>query len=177
MPNSDILWNGASITTNQLVTVLQATLAIKPEPELQFQPAPTAVYDTVNATLNVVKRSGITKFGSGILQFLGNNAGFTGDIVRICGGVHVGSDGWVSEWVFSDAVGSSDPLTEGGVLGSHDAGEADLSGLESAECSFNDFHEAIAEKWDVVRIGVSAEADGHGGCGEGRRWSLPSVII
>ena len=36
---------------------------MNPEPELQFQPAPTAIYDTVDRTLAVVKRSGITKFG------------------------------------------------------------------------------------------------------------------
>ena len=67
MPNSDILWNGASITTNQLVTVLQATLAIKPEPELQFQPDPQAPYETSANVLNIIKGSGVTAFG-----FVGN---------------------------------------------------------------------------------------------------------
>jgi biopolymer transport protein ExbD len=38
-----------------------------PEPELQFQPDPAAVYDTVDRALAVVKGSGITKFG-----FVGN---------------------------------------------------------------------------------------------------------
>ena len=40
---------------------------MNPEPELQFQPAPTAPYDTVDKVLAEVKRSGITKFG-----FVGN---------------------------------------------------------------------------------------------------------
>ncbi len=67
MPNSDILWNGASVTPNQLVTVLQATLAIKPEPELQFQPDPQAPYETSASVLNIIKGSGVTAFG-----FVGN---------------------------------------------------------------------------------------------------------
>lgn len=67
MPNSDILWNGASINTGQLVTLLQATLAIKPEPELQFQPDPQAPYETSANVLNIIKGSGVTAFG-----FVGN---------------------------------------------------------------------------------------------------------
>jgi biopolymer transport protein ExbD len=67
MPNSEIQWNGTPSSLDQIGQYLAQTKSMSPEPELQFQPAPTAVYDTVNATLNVVKRSGITKFG-----FVGN---------------------------------------------------------------------------------------------------------
>ena len=67
MPNNEIMWNGTAVNTSQLVSLLKSTLAINPEPELQFQPAPTAMYDIVDQTLAVVKRSGITKFG-----FVGN---------------------------------------------------------------------------------------------------------
>jgi len=67
MPNSEILWNGAAINTGQLVTLLQATLAITPEPELQFQPDPQAPYETSANVLNIIKGSGVTAFG-----FVGN---------------------------------------------------------------------------------------------------------
>ena len=67
LPNSAIQWNGTPSSLDQIGQYLAQTKSMSPEPELQFQPAPTAVYDTVNATLNVVKRSGITKFG-----FVGN---------------------------------------------------------------------------------------------------------
>jgi biopolymer transport protein ExbD len=67
MPNREIQWNGTPSTLDQIGQYLAQTKSMSPEPELQFQPAPTADYDTVNATLNVVKRSGITRFG-----FVGN---------------------------------------------------------------------------------------------------------
>jgi len=67
MPNNEIQWNGTPSSLDQISQYLAQTKSMNPEPELQFQPAPTAVYDTVNATLNVVKKSGITKFG-----FVGN---------------------------------------------------------------------------------------------------------
>lgn len=67
MPNNEIQWNGTPSSLDQIGQYLAQTKSMNPEPELQFQPAPTAIYDTVNATLNVVKKSGITKFG-----FVGN---------------------------------------------------------------------------------------------------------
>ena len=67
MPNNEVQWNGTPSSLDQIAQYLAQTKSMNPEPELQFQPAPTAVYDTVNATLNVVKKSGITKFG-----FVGN---------------------------------------------------------------------------------------------------------
>ncbi len=67
MPNREIQWNGTPSTLDQIGQYLAQTKSMNPEPELQFQPAPTADYDTVNAALNVVKKSGITRFG-----FVGN---------------------------------------------------------------------------------------------------------
>lgn len=76
MPNNDILWNGSSVTVNQLTGLLKSTLAIKPEPELQFQPDAQAPYDTTVTVLNIIKGSGVTAFG-----FVGNEqyAGFSKD--------------------------------------------------------------------------------------------------
>ena len=76
MPNNAILWNGSPVTVNQLTSLLQSTLAIKPEPELQFQPDAQAPYDTSLQVLNLIKGSGVTAFG-----FVGNEqyAGFGKD--------------------------------------------------------------------------------------------------
>ena len=67
LPTNEIQWNGTPVTLDQVEQFLQQTKAMNPEPELQFQPAPTAIYDTVDRTLAVIKRSEITKFG-----FVGN---------------------------------------------------------------------------------------------------------
>ena len=66
-PASEILWNGTPLSEGQLLTALQATLQIKPEPELQFQPDAQAPYDTSAKVLNIIKGSGVTAFG-----FVGN---------------------------------------------------------------------------------------------------------
>ena len=66
-PNNEILWNGNPITDNQLVANLQQTLAFAVEPELQFEPEPNASYDLSAKVLNIIKGSGVTKFG-----FVGN---------------------------------------------------------------------------------------------------------
>ena len=66
-PNSEILWNGNVVSQGQLLTLLQQTIAMKPEPELQYQPDPQAPYDTAAKALNIIKGSGVTKFG-----FVGN---------------------------------------------------------------------------------------------------------
>lgn len=63
-----ILWNGTPITENDLVTILQQSLAMKPEPELQFEPEPLAPYDLSAKVLQIIKASGVTKFG-----FVGND--------------------------------------------------------------------------------------------------------
>jgi biopolymer transport protein ExbD len=46
---------------------LQSTMAVKPEPELQYQPDQQAPYDTSVKVLNIIKGSGVTAFG-----FVGN---------------------------------------------------------------------------------------------------------
>lgn len=63
----EILWNGEAITDNQLVTNLNVTKTMQPEPELQFEPEPLASYDISARVLNIIKGSGVTKFG-----FVGN---------------------------------------------------------------------------------------------------------
>ena len=65
--DGQILWNGVPQTGPQLVTDLKATLAMKPEPELQFQPEPDASYSISAQVLNIIKASKVTKFG-----FVGN---------------------------------------------------------------------------------------------------------
>ena len=66
-PNNEILWNGEVITDNVLVSHLQESLTFAVEPELQFEPEPTASYDLSAKVLNIIKGSGVTKFG-----FVGN---------------------------------------------------------------------------------------------------------
>ena len=63
----EILWNGTAITTNDLVTLLEASRQMAVEPELQFQPEALASYDLSAKVLEIIKASGVTKFG-----FVGN---------------------------------------------------------------------------------------------------------
>ena len=63
----EILWNGDSINQNELVRNLNVTKNINPEPELQFEPEATASYDLSARVLNVIKASGVSRFG-----FVGN---------------------------------------------------------------------------------------------------------
>lgn len=63
----EILWNGDAINQEELVRNLNITKTITPEPELQFEPEPNASYDLSARVLNVIKASGVTKFG-----FVGN---------------------------------------------------------------------------------------------------------
>ena len=62
-----ILWNGDTINQNELVRNLQETLAFEVEPELQFEPEPLASYELSAQVLNIIKGSGVSKFG-----FVGN---------------------------------------------------------------------------------------------------------
>ena len=66
-PQDQILWNGTPITDNHLVANLQQTLAFAVEPELQYEPESEASYDLAAKVLNIIKASGVTKFG-----FVGN---------------------------------------------------------------------------------------------------------
>ena len=64
---NEILWNGAPTTPGQLVSLLQATKNLDPEPELQFQPEEYASYEIANQVLKIINESGVSKFG-----FVGN---------------------------------------------------------------------------------------------------------
>ena len=66
-PNNEILWNGTPIDQGILVANLQRSLALPVEPELQFEPEAQASYDLAAKVLNIIKDSGVTKFG-----FVGN---------------------------------------------------------------------------------------------------------
>lgn len=63
----EILWNGTAIDQNELVRNLEQTLAFAVEPELQFEPEPLASYELSAKVLNIIKGSGVSKFG-----FVGN---------------------------------------------------------------------------------------------------------
>ncbi len=63
-----ILWNGTAVDEGQLVTILQQSLALPQEPELQFEPEPLASYELSARVLQTIKGSGVTKFG-----FVGND--------------------------------------------------------------------------------------------------------
>jgi biopolymer transport protein ExbD len=62
-----ILWNGDSVSQGQLLVLLDKTTRFPVEPELQFEPEASASYDLSAKVLNIIKGSGVTKFG-----FVGN---------------------------------------------------------------------------------------------------------
>nr|WP_298924798.1 biopolymer transporter ExbD [uncultured Erythrobacter sp.] len=62
-----ILWNAETISQGQLVTLLQDSMAMSVEPELQYEPEAQASYDLSAKVLQIIKQSGVTKFG-----FVGN---------------------------------------------------------------------------------------------------------
>ena len=64
---NEILWNGQAISMNQLVTYLEETRAMDPEPELQFEPEGQTSYQLSAEVLRIIKATGVTKFG-----FVGN---------------------------------------------------------------------------------------------------------
>jgi len=67
-PQEEILWNGEAINSQQLVTLLAQTTQMAVEPELQFEPDAQASYDLSAKTLQIIKASGVTRFG-----FVGND--------------------------------------------------------------------------------------------------------
>ncbi len=62
-----ILWNGNPITDGGLVANLQASMQLAEEPELQYEPSAAASYDRSLRVLDIIKGSGVTRFG-----FVGN---------------------------------------------------------------------------------------------------------
>ena len=67
--DNKVLWNGNQVSNSQLVALLQQSVQMKPEPELQFQPEAGASYQLSSAAINIIKGSGVTRFG-----FVGNEA-------------------------------------------------------------------------------------------------------
>ncbi|RJY09656.1 ExbD/TolR family protein [Aurantiacibacter aquimixticola] len=66
-PNDEILWNGEQVDEGGLVFQLQQSMQLQPEPELQFEPEANASYDRSARVLDIIKSSGVTRFG-----FVGN---------------------------------------------------------------------------------------------------------
>lgn len=66
-PQGTIFWNGTEIDQGQLATLLRQTMLMDVEPELQFEPAASTAYGLSASVLNIIKSSGVTKFG-----FVGN---------------------------------------------------------------------------------------------------------
>ena len=62
-----ILWNETALTKIQLQAQLAAVGAMKDQPEVQLQPAPTARYDLVDEILAMTKKAKVTRLG-----FVGN---------------------------------------------------------------------------------------------------------
>ncbi len=66
--DNTIFWNGQSVDMATLNRLLDQSAKMEPEPELQFQPDPTARYVIVDEVLAAVKENEISKFG-----FVGNS--------------------------------------------------------------------------------------------------------
>jgi len=62
-----VLWNGTSVSMQQLRAYLDATQQMNPIPELHLQPDATARYETVDKVLAVTKKAHVEKMG-----FVGN---------------------------------------------------------------------------------------------------------
>ena len=62
-----VRWNGEAVNEEQLAILLNASTRLPVEPELQFEPSANAGYAVSARTLNLIERSGVTKFG-----FVGN---------------------------------------------------------------------------------------------------------
>ncbi len=67
LPTNEILWNGTPVSLDQMTDYLNQTKAMSPEPELQFQPAPSTGYEIVDFALARIKSAQVEKFG-----FVGN---------------------------------------------------------------------------------------------------------
>ena len=63
----ELLWNGNLISDNELVANLQTSMNLPTEPELQYEPTAGASYDRSLRVLDIIKASGVTRFG-----FVGN---------------------------------------------------------------------------------------------------------
>jgi biopolymer transport protein ExbD len=66
-PQDQILWNGEEVTKANLISLLEDTRTMTPEPELQFEPFGLAGYEISAEVLQIIKLSKVNKFG-----FVGN---------------------------------------------------------------------------------------------------------
>ena len=57
------LWNGRRITEPELVGLLAEVRAMRPEPQVEFEPEANAQYEASTRVLKIVKASGVTRFG------------------------------------------------------------------------------------------------------------------
>jgi biopolymer transport protein ExbD len=64
---SEVMWNGHSVTLDQLKANLARTREFPVEPELQFEPDMQASYEVSAQVLNVLRDANVTKLG-----FVGN---------------------------------------------------------------------------------------------------------
>jgi biopolymer transport protein ExbD len=58
-----LLWNGRRISEPELVGLLAAVRAMRTEPQVEFEPEANARYEASTRVLDIVKASGITRFG------------------------------------------------------------------------------------------------------------------
>ena len=65
--SGQLVWNRAPITDGQLARLLANVRAIRPEPEVQFEPAASVSYARSAEVLRIVEASRVTRFG-----FVGN---------------------------------------------------------------------------------------------------------
>lgn len=56
-------WNGRRISEPELVGLLAAVRAMRTEPQVEFEPEANARYEASTRVLDIVKTSGITRFG------------------------------------------------------------------------------------------------------------------
>ena len=62
-----LLWNGTAVSDARLASLLASVREMRPEPEVQFEPAALASYQRSAEVLRIVKDSRVTRFG-----FVGN---------------------------------------------------------------------------------------------------------
>src|SRR5688572_6557565 len=56
-----LLWNGTAVSEGQLATLLVKVRAMRPEPEVQFEPAASASYERSAQVLRIVAASRVTR--------------------------------------------------------------------------------------------------------------------
>ncbi len=61
--DGDLLWNGRRISEPELVGLLAAVRAMRTEPQVEFEPEANARYEASTRVLDIVKASGVTRFG------------------------------------------------------------------------------------------------------------------